>query len=115
MDGKSRSAAGGVPHSRISGLFAGHWRSNRRLKSEAKSMVRRLIAWAKGRIANSPLQVGAQTCTRVLPFGENFGICARRGRRKISPLQVRATITRRMRPNAMFLAIGLVTSLTLTT
>jgi hypothetical protein len=40
------------------------------LKSETKSMVRRLAARAVSRIANSPLQVGAQTCTRLLAFRE---------------------------------------------
>ena len=36
-------------------------------------MVRRLPARAKSRIANSPVQVGAQTCTRLLAFGESRG------------------------------------------
>jgi hypothetical protein len=36
-------------------------------------MVRRLPARAVGRIANSALQVGVQTCTRVLAFREIQG------------------------------------------
>jgi hypothetical protein len=36
-------------------------------------MVRRLVAWVESRIANSPLQVGPQTCTRLLAFREIHG------------------------------------------
>jgi hypothetical protein len=36
-------------------------------------MVRRLPARAVSRIANSPLQVGVQTCTRLLAFREIQG------------------------------------------
>ena len=36
-------------------------------------MVRRLPAREVSRIANSPLQVGAQTCTRILAFREIHG------------------------------------------
>ena len=39
-------------------------------KSETKSMVRRLPVWVESRTANSPLQVGTQTCTRLLAFRE---------------------------------------------
>jgi hypothetical protein len=36
-------------------------------------MVRRLSGREESRIANSPLQVGAQTCTRLLAFREIQG------------------------------------------
>jgi hypothetical protein len=36
-------------------------------------MVRRLHGREESRIANSPLQVGAQTCTRLLAFRETQG------------------------------------------
>ena len=48
-------------------------------------------------------------------FREPLGICARKARGGFSLLEVRAAILRRMRPNAMFLALGLGTSLTIAT
>jgi hypothetical protein len=55
------------------------------------------------------------TCTRVLAFREILGICATKNPCGFSLLQVRAATVRGMRPNAPFLAVRLVTSLTLTT
>ena len=66
-------------------------------------------------ITNSPLQAGAQTCTRLLAFGENLGFRAEGNRGAVSLLQVRVAVLRRFRGNATILALGLVTSLTLTT
>jgi hypothetical protein len=40
------------------------------LRGEAKSMARRLHGRVESLIANSRVQVGAQTCTRLLAFGE---------------------------------------------
>ena len=36
-----------------------------------KHLVRRLLGREESRIANSPLQVGAQTCTQLFAFGES--------------------------------------------
>ena len=43
------------------------------LRSETKSMVRRLHGRVECRIANSPVQVGARTCIRLLAFREIQG------------------------------------------
>ena len=55
---------------------------------EAKAMVRRLIAWAESRIANSPVQIGAQACTQLLACREICGIYALVNRDRVSPVQV---------------------------
>jgi hypothetical protein len=47
-----------------------HASRNQLAAGETRSMVRRLHARAVSRIANSPLQVGAQTYTRLLAFRE---------------------------------------------
>jgi len=68
---------------------------------EAKSMVRRLPAKRGVQGANSPVQVGAQTCTRLLTFREFVGSCAAKNRYAVSLLQLGAIRMREFRPNAM--------------
>ena len=82
---------------------------------EEKSMVRILQSRPASLISNSPVQVDAQTCTRPLAFREIFGICATKDQRRLSLLQVRAAIVQGMPPNAIILALGLVSSLTIKT
>jgi hypothetical protein len=51
-------------------------------------MARRLHGRAESRIANSPVQVGAQTCTQRLAFREIRGIYALINSKIVSALQV---------------------------
>ena len=61
----------------LSSLDEKYW-LDQELASETESMVRRLPAQVENRRANSPVQIGAQTCTRLLAFREFLGICAQK-------------------------------------
>jgi hypothetical protein len=85
------------------------------LQSETKSIVRRLPGRTGSLIVKSPVQLDVRTCTRLLPFRGILGIPVSVNGSGGSLLQVRATIERKLPPNATISTILAVTSLIITT